>query len=177
MVLLVDDEPVCRRILRRLLSRFPEVETREAEDGQAAWTMLGELRPALILCDLQMPVMDGVTLIGRIREHPVLRSVPIVVTSASKDRETLLQLKDLVLLDYLLKPFDLVQTFARLERHLEPLLRTYRAAQAAAQAEAPAAAARVQVFTPPAAPAAPADAGAAAPVAQSPGDGEATPAA
>lgn len=134
IVLLVDDDPVCRRLLRRLLTRFPEIEVREADDGQAAWSMLGDVMPAVIFCDLQMPVMDGATLIRKIREHPTFGPIPIIVTSASKDRELLLALKDMQLLDYLLKPFDLVQTFARLEKHFAPLLRKFRADKAAAAA-------------------------------------------
>ncbi|HSB53802.1 MAG TPA: response regulator [Gemmatimonadales bacterium] len=148
IVLIVDDEAVSRRVLRRLLSRFPQLELHEAGNGQVAWEMLGTTEPALILCDLLMPVMDGVTLIRKLREHPVLKSVPVIVTSASKDRDMVLELKDLSLTDYLLKPFDLVQTFARLEKHIAPLLRRHLAAKAA-EAEAAAAPAPVRVFTPP----------------------------
>jgi CheY-like chemotaxis protein len=126
IVLIVDDEPVSRRVLKRLLSRFSELDPREADNGQTAWTMLGEIIPELILCDLSMPCMDGVTFIKQLREHPVFGSIPVIVTSASTDRDTLLDLKDRSLLDYLLKPFDLVRTFHRLERSINPLLARYR---------------------------------------------------
>lgn len=146
IVLLVDDDRVSRRVLRRLLSRFPELDMRDAENGQVAWTLLGDFQPALIFCDLFMPLMDGVTLIRKIREHPTFGTIPIIVTSANKDREMVVELKDLRIDDYLLKPFDLVQTFARLEKQIQPLLERYRAEQAAAAAQA-AAEARAEAET------------------------------
>lgn len=129
IALIVDDEPVGRRVLKRLLTRFSDLDLREAEDGDAAWTMLGEFTPGLILCDLSMPGLDGVALIRKVREHPVFGQIPIIVTSASKDRDNLIALKDLQILDYLLKPFDLVQTFSRLEKQIEPLLAAHRKAE------------------------------------------------
>lgn len=162
IVLIVDDEPMSRRVLRRLLSRFPELDLREAENGEAAWTMIGDRPPGLILCDLIMPVMDGVTLIRQLRSHETWRHIPVIVASASKDRERLVQVRDLQVSDYLLKPFDLVQTFARLEKQIVPLLQRFRAEKAAAL-EAERAAARVasetpaeppRLFTPPDGPAA-----------------------
>lgn len=126
IVLIVDDEPVGRRVLKRLLSRFSELDLREAESGDEAWTMLGEFTPELILCDLSMPGLDGVGFIKMVREHQSFGKIPIIVTSASQDRDTLIELKDLQILDYLLKPFDLVQTFGRLEKQIEPLLAAHR---------------------------------------------------
>lgn len=133
-VLIVDDEPVSRRILKRLLSRFSELDLQEAEDGEVAWASLGGELPGLILCDLSMPIMDGTTFIKKVREHPLFGDLPVIVISAANDRETLLEIKDLRILDYLLKPFDLVQTFARLERHIQPRLAEHRARAAATRA-------------------------------------------
>ncbi len=127
-VLIIDDEPVSRRILRRLLSRFPEFEMHEAEDGEAAWTLLGDVSPRLIFCDLSMPRMDGVAFLTKLRSNQAFGEMPVIVTSAGKDRDTLLQLKDLRILDYLLKPFELAPTFARLERLLAPIIAEDRAA-------------------------------------------------
>ena len=135
-VLIVDDEPVSRRLLKRLLSRFPELDVREAEDGEEAWASLGDPIPGLILCDLSMPRMDGTTFIKKVREHDLFGNIPVIVISAANDRETLVGLKDLHILDYLLKPFNLVQTFGRLERHLAPRIAEHRAAARAASAAA-----------------------------------------
>jgi two-component system capsular synthesis sensor histidine kinase RcsC len=130
-ILIIDDDPMCRRLLKRLLSRLPEIELHEAEDGEAGWTLLGDEIPGLILCDLSMPRMDGVTFIRKVRQHAAFGDIPVIVTSATKDRDTVLELKDLRILDYLLKPFDLVQTYARLESHLLPRIAEHRASREA----------------------------------------------
>lgn len=135
-VLIIDDEPVSRRILKRLLTRFPELDVREAVDGEAGWTALTDPIPAMILCDLSMPKMDGTTFMKKVRAHPLFTNIPVIVISAANDRETLLSLKDLSILDYLLKPFDLVQTFARLEGHLLPMIAEHRKKKEIARVEA-----------------------------------------
>lgn len=60
-VLVVDDEPLTREILREYVSVDPELEVvAEAADGQAAVTQASALKPDVVLIDMQMPVMDGV---------------------------------------------------------------------------------------------------------------------
>ncbi len=135
IVLIVDDDQVSRRVMKRLLSRFPELDLREAESGDAAWSMLGDIIPGMMIVDLSMPGMDGVTLIRKIRDHATFGSIPVIVSSSGKDTETLMQLKDLQILDYLLKPLDLAKSFDRLERHLVPLLAELRKQQQSKNAE------------------------------------------
>ena len=58
--LIVDDEPIARRVLREELEAFPEVEiVGEAENGKQALQRISELKPDLVFLDLQMPVMGG----------------------------------------------------------------------------------------------------------------------
>lgn len=80
MVLVVDDEPVARRLLSRGLSRYRTVE---AGDGEAALAVLETATAALVLADIQMPNMDGLELLKRLRsERPGL---PVVAVSAFVD--------------------------------------------------------------------------------------------
>jgi YesN/AraC family two-component response regulator len=59
--LIVDDEPIARRILREGLETFPEVAVvGEAENGKQALRQIAELQPDLVFLDLHMPVMGGV---------------------------------------------------------------------------------------------------------------------
>ena len=74
-VLLVDDQALFREGLRTLLSTRSDIEVvGEAADGLQAVTRVGETHPAVVLMDLQMPVMDGVQATAKLRErHPEVR--------------------------------------------------------------------------------------------------------
>jgi CheY-like chemotaxis protein len=121
-VLIVDDQAMNRLVLKRLLSRFSALTVYEAEDGEVAWEKLPIFDPALIFCDIFMPKVDGLSFMMRLREHPLYAEVPVIITSAGKDVEVLLKLKELGIKDYLLKPFELKTTFDRIAAHIQPML-------------------------------------------------------
>lgn len=74
-ILIVDDQALFREGLRTLLSTRADIEVvGEAADGAQAVARVGELHPAVVLMDLQMPVMDGVQATAKLRErHPDVR--------------------------------------------------------------------------------------------------------
>ncbi len=82
-VLVVDDDPAFRTLLRRLLEREGWTVI-EAENGRIGLERLEEIQPALILLDLVMPETDGFEFASEVRKHEAWRSIPIVVVS-SKD--------------------------------------------------------------------------------------------
>jgi two-component system, NarL family, response regulator LiaR len=84
-ILLVDDHSVVRQGLRMFLALDPDLEViGEAADGAEALQMVGKLAPDVVLMDLLMPVMDGITAIGRVRrEHPDVEV--IALTSVLED--------------------------------------------------------------------------------------------
>ena len=78
-VLIADDHDVYRDGLQLLLSREPEIlVVGEAENGKKLLELLVRTKPHVVLTDLRMPVMDGVTAIGLInRDHPAVRSIAL----------------------------------------------------------------------------------------------------
>ncbi len=101
-VVIVDDEPIARRLLRRLLGPHPDlVIVGEAGDGRAAIEAVQALRPDLLFLDIEMPDMDGLSVVERI--EPEL--LPVVVFVTAFDRYALEAFR-VHALDYLLKPFD-----------------------------------------------------------------------
>lgn len=83
-VLLVDDSPSVRAVLRRFLSRTDDlVVVGDAEDGERAVAAVAELAPDVVVMDLQMPVMDGFMAIERIM---ATRPTPILVLSSRANR-------------------------------------------------------------------------------------------
>ncbi|MDQ3945845.1 MAG: response regulator [Actinomycetota bacterium] len=80
-VLVVDDDPATREMLRRMLERegFPVTE---AADGRAGLERVGEHRPSLVLLDLLMPGMDGFGFLAELQVRPEWRAIPVVVVTA-----------------------------------------------------------------------------------------------
>jgi CheY-like chemotaxis protein len=76
-VLVVDDEPDLRFVLRRLFERAGH-EVNEAGNGATALMSVGQLRPDLIVTDIMMPVMNGIELIRRLRAEPATAAIPIL---------------------------------------------------------------------------------------------------
>ncbi|MEU5975777.1 response regulator transcription factor [Streptomyces sp. NPDC047315] len=125
-ILIVDDEPAVREALQRSLA-FEGYATEVAVDGLDALDKMESYRPELVVLDIQMPRMDGLTAARRIRAGG--STVPILMLTARDtvgDRVTGL---DAGADDYLVKPFELDELFAR----IRALLRrsSYAAAQLA----------------------------------------------
>ncbi|MBV7246125.1 MULTISPECIES: response regulator transcription factor [unclassified Streptomyces] len=129
-ILIVDDEPAVREALQRSLA-FEGYGTRVAVDGYDALAMTEAYAPDLIVLDIQMPRMDGLTAARRIRATG--STTPILMLTARDtvgDRVTGL---DAGADDYLVKPFELDELFAR----IRALLRRSSYAASAAGADAP----------------------------------------
>ncbi len=80
-ILVVDDDPSARTVLRRRLEeKFCKVS--EAENGEAALQKIRRSQPAIIFLDLMMPVLDGFDFLEILRNDPELNSIPVVVVTA-----------------------------------------------------------------------------------------------
>jgi len=98
--LIVDDEPVARQILRDELASVADVEVvGEAENGNQALRQIGELRPDLVLLDLQMPGLGGFEVIQRLPDGVL----PVIVIVTAYDQHAV-RAFEAGALDYLLKP-------------------------------------------------------------------------
>jgi len=101
-VLIVDDEAIARRGLRQRLAEEPDLEiVGECADGAAAISAIAELRPDLVLLDIQMPGCDGFGVI----EAVGMARMPLVIFVTAYD-EHALRAFDVHALDYVLKPVD-----------------------------------------------------------------------
>ncbi|RMH52990.1 MAG: response regulator [Zetaproteobacteria bacterium] len=93
-VLVVDDDPAARALLCNILqSGGPRVRCIEAANGVDALARAAEVRPDLVITDMMMPQMDGLTLAGWLRSAPATRDIPILMVTAKElDDVELLQL-------------------------------------------------------------------------------------
>jgi len=105
-ILIVEDSPTMRQLLVFALRRLPGVDIVEAQDGMDGLRKLSGDHFDLALIDINMPVMDGLKLIGLMRGEDELRDVPVVVITtegAVQDRERALRLGAN---EYLTKPIQ-----------------------------------------------------------------------
>ena len=100
--LIVDDEPLARRRIRRMLARHPDVDViGECANGREAIAAIREQQPALVFLDVQMPEVDGFAVLERISAE----AMPLIIFVTAYDQYAL-RAFDVYALDYLLKPFD-----------------------------------------------------------------------
>lgn len=115
-ILIVDDEPVSIEItIEFLLEKNYTINT--AQDGNIAWQML-ESNPEsydVILLDRMMPGMDGMQLLARIKQHPVLKQCPVIFQTARTTTDDILEGMHAGAYYYLTKPFARNQLFSILE--------------------------------------------------------------
>jgi len=93
-VLVVDDNPNDRRLIRRLLRGYKSYRVLEAESGEDAMRLIHDHSPDLVVTDLTMPEMDGFSLLDRLKGDPSTSHIPVVVISAKT-----LSLEDKAVLD------------------------------------------------------------------------------
>jgi CheY-like chemotaxis protein len=105
-VLIVDDEPLTRTLLRRILARELGCTVAEAKEGLEALSVASAQPPDLIITDLHMPLMDGIELLEALRQFPPLAAIPVVMMTAARETGPVHRAIELGVLDYLLKPLQ-----------------------------------------------------------------------
>jgi two-component system LytT family response regulator len=110
--LIVDDEPIARRVLREELEQFPEIQIiGEAEDGGAALQQIANLHPDLVFLDLQMPVMGGFEVVRNLKGG----RLPVIVIVTAFDQHAI-EAFEAGAVDYLLKPVNEARLRKAVER-------------------------------------------------------------
>jgi len=115
-VLLADDNADMRDYVTRLLSEQFEVTT--AIDGEDALKKLGHDLPDLLISDIMMPKLDGFALLSKIRNHPDLKNLPVILLSARAGDEAKVEGLEAGADDYLVKPFSAKELLARVEANI-----------------------------------------------------------
>jgi signal transduction histidine kinase len=116
-ILVADDNADMRDYLRRLLGRRWAVEA--VADGVAALEAARRQTPDLILSDVMMQGQDGFELVRRLREDPLLNTIPVILLSARAGQESRVEGLEAGADDYLVKPFAARELLARVATHLQ----------------------------------------------------------
>jgi two-component system, cell cycle response regulator len=114
-ILSIDDSKTIRLLLARLFRPFA-CEWREAANGEEGLAIATREKPDLIILDHNMPVMDGVTMLHRMREDPELKRTPVIMLTAESGPENLAAVARLGVRDYVTKPFRETELLAKAGR-------------------------------------------------------------
>jgi len=107
-VLVIDDEAPIRENLARFLA-LEGHQVVQANDGRLGLEAIRSHRPALILCDVMMPHMDGFEVLAAVQADETLRAIPFVFLSASAEPEKLEAALKQGAANYVTKPFNLAR--------------------------------------------------------------------
>jgi two-component system cell cycle response regulator len=114
-ILSVDDSRTIRLIVARALMGYDCVVI-EAANGEEGLAAAAREKPDLILLDITMPIMDGVTMLSMLKEDEALKQTPVIMLTAESGRENVLHVSKLGVNDYLVKPFRAEQLIEKTTR-------------------------------------------------------------
>ncbi len=116
-VLLIDDQPIVADAVRRMLEPEADIVFHYCQDPSEAIQTATEVQPTVILQDLVMPDIDGLTLAKFFRGHKVLKDVPLIVLSSREEPLTKAEAFAVGANDYLVKLPDRIELVARIRYH------------------------------------------------------------
>jgi two-component system chemotaxis family response regulator WspR len=121
-VLLVDDQAMIGETVRRALAQQPNIEFRYCGNPAEALEVAQKTKPTVILQDLVMPGIDGLTLVRQYRANPLTKDVPIIVLSTKEEPTVKSEAFALGANDYLIKLPDAIELIARVRHHSKAYL-------------------------------------------------------
>jgi two-component system chemotaxis response regulator CheY len=122
-ILVVDDFPTMRRIVRNLLKELGFTDVDEAEDGAAGLEKLKGGRYGFVVSDWNMPNMDGLAMLRAIRADPVLAKTPVLMVTAEAKKENIIAAAQAGANGYVVKPFTAVTLEEKIAKIFEKIER------------------------------------------------------
>ena len=114
-ILSIDDSKTIRLLLARLFRPFA-CELLEAANGEEGLAVASRENPDLIILDYNMPVMDGIAMLRKMREDPGLKRTPVIMLTADSGLQSLATVARLGVRDYVTKPFREEELLAKAGR-------------------------------------------------------------
>ena len=120
-ILVVDDFPTMRRIVRNLLKELEFLNVDEAEDGVAGLEKLRGGNFGFVVSDWNMPNMDGLTMLQTIRADPELKKLPVLMVTAEAKKENIVAAAQAGANGYVVKPFTAATLEEKITKIFEKL--------------------------------------------------------
>ena len=118
-ILVVDDFSTMRRIIKNLLRDLGFTNTEEADDGTTALPMLQSGSYDLLITDWNMPGMQGIDLLRKVREDDKLSGIPVLMVTAEQKREQIVEAAQAGVNGYIVKPFTAQTLKEKLDKIFE----------------------------------------------------------
>jgi len=120
-ILVVDDFPTMRRIVRNLLKELEFVNVDEAEDGAAGLEKLKGGSYGFVVSDWNMPNMDGLAMLQAIRADPSMAKLPVLMVTAEAKKENIIAAAQAGANGYVVKPFTAVTLEEKITKIFEKI--------------------------------------------------------
>ncbi len=120
-VLIVDDFSTMRRIVKNLMRDLGFNNTTEADDGQTALPILQKGGIDFLVTDWNMPGMDGLTLLKKVRADENLKDMPVLMVTAEAKREQIVEAAQAGVSGYVVKPFTAATLKEKIDKIFERL--------------------------------------------------------
>ncbi len=114
-ILIVDDSPVSSMVVSLILKKNSDYRTVRVWDGPACIKKAKEVKPDLILLDIQMPGMNGIEVCEVLKKDEKTRDIPVIFVTATTDNETLKEAFESGGTDYVCKPVNKIELLARIK--------------------------------------------------------------
>lgn len=103
-ILSVDDSKMVRLLVTKAFKKY-DCRVLEAANGLEGMAIASQQKPDIILLDFTMPVMDGMEMLEMLRNHEELKAVPVVMLTAERSRDMMVEFAKKGVRDYMMKPF------------------------------------------------------------------------
>src|SRR5262249_9026352 len=113
----IDDQPLIGEVVRRMLASEADIAFHFCKEAARALEVAGSVCPTVILQDLVMPDIDGLTLVKMFRAHEGTRDIPLIVLSTKEEPTTKAEAFAIGANDYLVKLPDEIELIARIRYH------------------------------------------------------------
>lgn len=104
-ILIVDDFSTMRRIIRNILKQLGFENVEDSENGGDAYEKLDGEKYDFVITDWNMPVMDGLGLLKKIRTNPAMKTLPVLMVTAEAEKDKVVAAIQAGVNNYIVKPF------------------------------------------------------------------------
>lgn len=123
-VLVIEDQPYMRQLIRQTLERLGIPNIYEAEDGGAGFKVTIRMRPDIVFCDIHMEPIDGIQYLSQLRQfkNKQIADIPVVFLTSDAQEETVIKSKKAAVNGYIVKPTSATKLKENINRLLGPVL-------------------------------------------------------